>query len=49
MNTFQFVRCLKNDVQVHLMFDEMVFDTFFYLSCMFIILSDEFLSFYLLG
>ena len=27
MNTFEFVRCSKNDVRVRLMFDKMVFDT----------------------
>ena len=26
MKTFEFVRCLKNDVQVSSMFDKMVFD-----------------------
>ena len=26
MNTFEFVRCSKNDVQVRSMFDKMVFD-----------------------
>ena len=26
MNTFKFVKCLKNDVRVRLMFDKMVFD-----------------------
>ena len=27
MNTFEFVRCSKNDVRVRTMFDKMVFDT----------------------
>ena len=35
MNTFELVRCSKNDVQVHMMFDEMVFDPSLMISAKF--------------
>ena len=39
MNTFEFVRCSKNDVRVRSMFDKMVFDPS--LQNVFLMLNDE--------